>query len=444
MSNLITNENFLRAGFGAEFARAHVTSFREDPTALEGLGLKGYWGGRSYGTGTGIDPEANNYFTISLFKPDPVDGRARRRKALFEACHVIVVDDVGTKVRDTSKLPAPSWVLETSQGNQQWGYILATPETDAGRVNALLDGMVAQGLAADGRDPGMKGVTRYVRLPVGRNTKRGGTWACVLRVWRPDLAVTMDQLAGPWGIELPAPGASLSGGSTRGAVMSAQDDPVFGLLDKWGMVVGSRAADGVGWNIECPWIDHHTDRTDTGTAYWAGGAIRCHHGHCDTKGRADLLAWVNARLYVEEGFTLAGLDFKDADKPALEALWRVLVAGGVLTSQDVRSLVLVPSPGIDRLLRDARFFLGTNTTPIRRALGRARKRLAHAAGGEGRGVGGAKIGTTVPMPTNTLAPVSLAEAHASVAAVLARLPFNAAAKASNPRQRHPREAVRAC
>ena len=141
-----------------------------------------------------MSPRDNTYFTISLFNDDPVDGKARRRKPLFRATHVIVVDDVGTKVDPAAaaKLLPPSCGLRDKPCKLSVADIIATPETDAGRVNALLDGMVAQGLCPDGKDPGMKGVTRYVRLPVGRNTKAKygpGGFACRLTDWHPAAAL---------------------------------------------------------------------------------------------------------------------------------------------------------------------------------------------------------------------------------------------------------------
>ena len=83
-----------------------------------------------------------------------------------------MLDDVKEKLNleEVNRLPAPSWV-ETSKGSEQWGYILTEPCTERHQVENLLDGLVANGLAPDGRDPGMKGVTRYVRLPDGYNTK---------------------------------------------------------------------------------------------------------------------------------------------------------------------------------------------------------------------------------------------------------------------------------
>ena len=303
----ISNEDFLRAIFGAEADNAHVCAFGEDPGELENLGLRHYWAGRKwrdFGAAARAGMEAqNSFFTVSVFDNDPVDGRARRTKRLFRQAHVVVVDDVGTKVLDTSRLPNPSWILETSPGNFQWGYVLGTPEPDAGRFCALIDGLVAAGLATDGKDPGMKGVTRYVRLPNGRNTKAkygAPGFDAVLTRWEPGLRFTLEALAQCFGIVLPAAGAG--GVKSPGvANVDATEDDVWVALDSWGMVSGARTGDG-GYHIECPWIDEHTGRADTGTAYWLGGGdFKCHHGHCEHKGRRDLQRWIDARLQAESG-----------------------------------------------------------------------------------------------------------------------------------------------
>src|SRR5215510_4256224 len=61
-------------------------------------------------------PQHNRYLCISAFRPSPVDGRHYRRKDLFAAGLVFMIDDVGTKLdldlmRQTC---LPSAVLETS------------------------------------------------------------------------------------------------------------------------------------------------------------------------------------------------------------------------------------------------------------------------------------------------------------------------------------------
>ena len=159
----ITNEQFLSAVFGRDAPSTHVTSFMHDPANIPSDQHLKAWMGNWFSRYT-IQPGSNQYFTISIFKPDE-NGKARRRKALYLRTPCIVLDDVREKldIEQASKLPQPSWILETSPGSEQWGYILNTPCEDRSRVENLLDGLVDSGLAPDGKDPGMKGVTRYVR-----------------------------------------------------------------------------------------------------------------------------------------------------------------------------------------------------------------------------------------------------------------------------------------
>lgn len=309
----VTNNDFLQACFGGAWGEAHVCGFEPDPYDLDMLGLRSAWmGGKVKNNPREVTfGGQNNYFTISTFR-DGDDGKDRRRKSLFEATHVVVIDDVGTKVTqaEAETLPAPSWVLETSAGNYQWGYILATPERDAGRIDALLDGLVACGLSADGTDPGMKGVTRYVRLPVGTNTKAKygpGGFTCRLDVWEPSRTYSVDEIANSRGVVLPAPGTVALKG--MGRVKIAPDaDEIYDLLARMGKIQGE-AADGEGYQIECPWVGGHSGRSDTGAAYWMGGAFTCFHGHCDGKGRREIEAWADAEIRRESG-GLVGLGVK--------------------------------------------------------------------------------------------------------------------------------------
>ena len=420
---VITNQEFLDACFGAAAPDAHVTGFSEDPSELEKQGKKGYWGGNKWARSGHRDkfPNQNAYFTISVFDDDAT-GAARRRKELFRATHAIVLDDVGSKTDPlvVSKLPSPSWKLETSPGNYQWGYILDTPETNAGIVNALLDGLVAAGLCPDGKDPGMKGVTRYVRLPVGRNTKAkygAGGFACRLIEWHPERRFTPVELAAPVGVVLPGPGATPATRS-RGAAAGANptNDVIYGHLDRWGMLRQSSPADG-GYHCECPWLDEHTGRADSNAAVYPGGGFKCHHGHCETRNRADLVLWVDARLRAEGIGGLASCDFKDADKPTLDAAWDALVSRRVLTSRDVVRLASVPNRrDVSTMLRAAGAILGTNAKAIGQRLTRARKRQTRdayrAIEAHERDTAQAACGTAVAALPGWVAPISLAEAQA--------------------------------
>ena len=445
----VSNEEFLQAFNGTEWQDTHVTSFTEDPGAP---GNGGRWFGNRWGRlrDTSRFPAGNSYFCISLFRDDD-DGIARRRKALFRETRVIVVDDVGTKVPEArliqAGMPEPSWRLETSPGNFQLGYMLDVPETDAGRVNALLDGMVKRGLCDDGKDPGMKGVTRFVRLPEGRNTKAKygpGGFECRMASWNPERRYRMEELADPWGIVLPAPGAVPAAG-LGGIAVDPADDEILGLLGRWGMLTGARTAKDntgrpEGYLCSCPWVDEHTGREDTGAAYWLGGAFKCFHGHCSDRNRKDLETWADARLQEESGglVRLRAWDFGVVLDWA-DALWALLEAGGVPTSQDIAQLALAPPRDVDEQLRAARAKLGTNTTPIRRAITRERHRLTRVQ----REAEHAAVNRPAPLPAGYVAPVpvTLDESQAETDRVLQeiRAGFPAAGAASlaplTPRRR---------
>ena len=163
---MMTNLDFIRAAFSKipAGASAWVTGFAEDPHVADPR----RWHGRAAVGGLPwfIKPHTNNFFVISSFRAG-LDGVVHRRKENFAACHVIMVDDVGTKVPEYRLALDPSYLFETSPGNHQAGYLLDPPETDRAKIERLLDEMVRSGLAMDGADPGMRGVTRYARL-IGR------------------------------------------------------------------------------------------------------------------------------------------------------------------------------------------------------------------------------------------------------------------------------------
>ena len=116
----ISNRQFLQAVFGDNWTKAHVTSFFDDPGAIDQDRRGICWAGGEAGSWQFEDGE-NQYFTISLFRKD--GGRANRRKTNFKQCHVIVADDVKEKlpIERVEMLPEPSYKLLTSAGSEQWG-----------------------------------------------------------------------------------------------------------------------------------------------------------------------------------------------------------------------------------------------------------------------------------------------------------------------------------
>ena len=109
------NEAFLAEVFGRELADARplVVSFKGNPLTVP----RKAWFGRPWTSGsnmaTALPADANNYFSLAVFRPDEA-GQYRRQKARFQALHAVMLDDVGSKVPMERLTLPPSWLLETS------------------------------------------------------------------------------------------------------------------------------------------------------------------------------------------------------------------------------------------------------------------------------------------------------------------------------------------
>lgn len=291
----ISNKEFIETLFGQDSLWCHVTDFPYDPNNIPKEQHLIAWKG-DYFSRYNLQPNTNQYFTISLFYCDD-QGQARRRKALYRQTPVIVLDDVKEKLSMTevNKLPKPAWVLETSEGSEQWGYILNEPCTDRGRVENLLDGLVANGLAPDGRDPGMKGVTRYVRLPEGINNKasklvNGQPFKCRMLVWEPSNRTTLELLAEPFTVDLDA----VRRESRVDGAADVSDHPLINIPEV--IHVKEVRSDGR-FDITCPWVEEHTGADDSGSAVFTNSdgtiGFKCHHGACQGRTGSDLLRFID-------------------------------------------------------------------------------------------------------------------------------------------------------
>ena len=123
------------------------------------------------------------YFSTSTLTM--TKGTMRHTKQAFVAYHVLVLDDVGTKI-PLDKIPedlVPNYIIESSPGNYQYGYILKTPITDYDEAQLLIDLFVDEGLT----DGGGAMPCKKVRLPCGVNMKKGKDLFQVRRVEDMDL-----------------------------------------------------------------------------------------------------------------------------------------------------------------------------------------------------------------------------------------------------------------
>jgi len=314
---VVSNIDFLSYGFKGlgEDEQFWVTGFPNDPLSVPPWQWSGY--GAPPGLPVCIHSTHNNYIAVSSFKRG-TDGKYHRRKANFSRMHIVMVDDVGTKVPLERLVLSPSVQVETSPGNFQAWYFLKVPEPDPRRAVRLIDGMIENGLTADASDPGMRGVTRYGRLPVGVNGKAkyveriGHPFVQTVPIWSPHVRYSIEEIADAYEVDLnvfethkrrqvAAPKHSV-------AKTINGDNTVLDLLIRADLYQDSLDGIAGAHVIICPWVHEHTDEDPSGTVYfepseennWHGG-FKCHHGHCQSRNIADLSHFMARLQLINQG-----------------------------------------------------------------------------------------------------------------------------------------------
>jgi len=304
----ITNETFLESTFKGAPRGTYtiVNSFIGDPNKVG----REAWFGEPWRPGRNLSrgfrrgfSDGNTYLTVSLFTPDPKTGECRRKKDLFHSLRAVMIDDVGTKVDRRKVLILPSAIIETSPGNYQH-FLFIKPDADSRdrlKCEQLIDAMIKSGLTADSTDPGMKGVTRYGRLPVGVNAKAkyvkalGRPFQVRCKLFRPERRYTIGEIVKAFKIDLKQlssginqPRKSNAKRPSRAELtqLDAEFRGIVEALQSFGMYKGRQGA-GPWHAVKCPWTHLHTDGVDSG-AYISEptaqnnfrGGFKCHHGHC--------------------------------------------------------------------------------------------------------------------------------------------------------------------
>lgn len=201
MSIQISNQTFIDAAFsnlpdGAFVWATSITGVL-DRTTVSNSAWKGNPGAGI--TLPKLHDKGNNFFNISSLKKSP-DGNIGRKSEHFSALHVVVCDDVGTKavLPENAK---PSYLLETSKGNFQAGFFLEPPLSDMAVAKQIFSQMASRGLT----DPGAQGPqSRYVRLPIGINTKpeNGEGFEHRLKEWNPERKFTVREFCSMLDLDL--------------------------------------------------------------------------------------------------------------------------------------------------------------------------------------------------------------------------------------------------
>ena len=233
------------------------------------------------------------YISTMIAKKDEMTGRYRNRQQDFYALAMVVLDDVGDKVQPNDL--QPTFKIETSENNYQWGYVFKEPVTDVTLAGQIIRAVYETDLT----DNGGKMTNKFVRLPFGVNNKlRDG----VVNEFRVRLVentgnfYTPEQLMVGFGIEL-APKIP-----EREMVLEVQDngmpaeDSVLTWLGANGYVIDDNGGDWI--DILCPWHHGHTSGTSVaGYAPLGRGnrpefrGFNCMHEHCSDYKTKDFLEW---------------------------------------------------------------------------------------------------------------------------------------------------------
>ena len=301
----VSNGEFLLAVFGNALADARpvVVGFDGTPANVPAKA----WSGRAWQgepeLASSLPASANNYFSLAVFKPDEA-GQYKRQKARFHALHAVMLDDVGTKVAMERLTLPPSWLIETSAGNHQAGYLLREPIADGATADRLMNAIVAAGLC----DPGANGPrARLARLPVAGNGKYTPPFMCRMVSWSPKLRYSITDLVNGLQVEIATEGRAKRQSTRTAQTRPSDGDPVWiPRPEENGVLVALRdrglykvpLGDGK-HDITCPWVQEHTGLVDGGTAYfepddnWPIGGFKCLHGHCADRHVRDLLRFVD-------------------------------------------------------------------------------------------------------------------------------------------------------
>ena len=187
----LSNEDFVRSIIGNQKSGTNiwVTGFVENPHTAQGQ----FWRGKKANPDSLplLREDHNTYISIALLS-------GNRKKENFKRLMAMVIDD-GNPDHINQE---PSWILETSPDNYQIGFILRNSEEtrDAGLCTKAHNLLAKAGLVS--QDPSGNNPVRYVRLPVGSNTKdtERGPFRVRLTKWNPNFKFSLSDVLESVGI----------------------------------------------------------------------------------------------------------------------------------------------------------------------------------------------------------------------------------------------------
>lgn len=257
------------------------------------------------------DGDSNTFFCISSVKKVE-SGRLSRQQNALSAVYVFPLDDIGfgegSKYSPEDVPLRPSYALETSPGNFQYGYLPSRPVENMAEARALLKLM-----SRDVGDSAASVASKLIRLPVGVNNKAkyGTPFNHKLHVFDSSRRYSLEELREAFSItdeEFEQTVEEFGEGEAgTPAAGTPTDDIVYDWLAHAGYLSTSTPADGRGWiTMTCPWADEHTNGSDKASysPIGCGGDFatarqwKCQHEHCQDRTHVDVIQLMFDKRYV--------------------------------------------------------------------------------------------------------------------------------------------------
>ena len=218
-----------------------------------------------------------------------IDRLGKRPSASIHNCdHVafLVLDDVGTK----SKAPPlePTWKIETSPDNFQWGYTFALDDQPKHEeFSAAIKAIAEAGFT----DKGATNAVRNFRIPGSVNLKPDrNKFVSILSEFHPEREFSLPQIMGAFGV-VAGPVESVY------KPIKIEDDGtdnIFAWLAENSLVITRPNSEG--WaGVVCPNAHEHTDGNPQGRYNPSMRAYCCLHSHCLQLDSHIFLEWVEGQ-----------------------------------------------------------------------------------------------------------------------------------------------------
>jgi len=244
------------------------------------------------------------YMSTAVLNLGELDGEPRllNRTGNLSALTFFVLDDIGTKC-PVDGLPEylsrPTYIIESSEGNYQYGYKLKDPITDPGQAAAFITTLYRSGEW----DAGGPVPCKFVRLPAGVHGKTDfrvrleGMW--------PDRLFDVAEVLACVGHD--------DGLPEEGTYSTREGTDTDDMLDFLVTVGEALPTPGGEWpRVRCPWADEHSTPGDHAGYLPGEGIFKCLHGHCAERGMSEYRSWLEGRYKDVPGRTLGIADAVEA------------------------------------------------------------------------------------------------------------------------------------